>query len=372
MLRTTLVAALLSLSCGGVSSRDDGGLGLDEDAGQERPDGGEDAGVVVVDAGVDAGIDAGADAGVTCPAGQLCVDRFPYTNTNDTTTSPRSTFDRYDCAASSDESGNEVIYRVEVPASGFLSAAVFEGAGVDVDVHILSALDSQACVSRGNLQAKADVTPGTWFVVVDTYVSAGVPQAGSYRVDIGFIRPSEGACGLATGLMPRVNDNGNTLAMPATGKIVLEAHLVTQAEPMPYPTTFTEELEAHGALSQAATGLVMHRQQPWAPLEGGTFYGAGIGSPTLFPVVHEGWYVNMYWTSAARPARGTRMILRQPGSSRAVVVAAGYETGPGDLTWVGGTPEETHFYLSTTHGSVLTLGIATDQSLPFGPRVCAP
>lgn len=362
--------------------REDGGPEVIDDAGVEVTDAGTDAGAVdagfidagFVDAGsVDAGsIDAGVtDAGVTCPAGLICVDQFPFTNTNDTTLSTRSLFDTYDCS-SSNESGNEVVYRVEVPASGFLSAAVYEGSGVDVDVHILSALDSQACLSRGNLHAKADVTAGTYYVVVDTFVSSGVPQAGSYRVDIGFIRPSEGACGLATGSMPRVNDMGVTLAMPATGKIVLEAHLVTQAEPPPYPTSFTDELVAHGTLSQATTGFVMHRTQPWAPLEGGTFYGAGIGSPTLFPVEHEGWYVNMYWTSAARPARGTRMILRQPGSSRAVVVAAGYETGPGDLTWVGGTPEETHFYMSTTHGSVLTLGIATDQSLPFGPRVCSP
>ena len=356
------------------------GAEFTEDAGTEEMDAGatNDAGAAQdageLDAGaVDSGVmDAGpGDAGMSCPAGQICVDSFPFTNMNDTSLSTRDAFDRYDCSTSN-ESGNEVIYRVEVPASGFLSAAVYESSGVDVDVHILSALDSQACVSRGNLHAKADVTPGTWFVVVDTFVSGGVPQQGGYRVDIGFIRPSAGACGMATGSMPRVNDMGNTLAMPATGKIVLEAHLVTQAEPPPYPTTFTEELVAHGTLSQAATGFVMHRQQVWAPLEGGTFYGAGIGNPNLFPVVHEGWYVNMYWTSAARPARGTRMILREPGSSRAVVVAAGYETGPGDLTWVGGTPEETHFYMSTTHGSILTLGIATDQSLPFGPRVCSP
>jgi hypothetical protein len=374
---TTLLASLLTLSCGGVVIRDDGGIDTgDDDAGAVVD---ADAGTTTdagstVDAGVDAGamMDAGLDAGMPCPAGMICVDRFPFTNTNDTSTSTRSIFDHYSCAPATNESGNERVYRVEVPAPGFLSAAVYETSGVDVDVHILSALDSQACVSRGNLNAKADVTAGTWFVVVDTWVSAGVPQAGPYRVDIGFIRPSEGGCALNTGTMSRVNDMGNALAMPATGKIVMEAHLVTQAEPPPYPASFTDELEAHGTISQARTGFVMHRTQPWAPLEGGAFYGAGIGSPTLFPVEDEGWYVNMYWTSAARPARGTRMIFREPGGSRAVVVSAGYETGPGDLTWVGGTPEETHFYMGTTHGSILTLGIATDQSLPLGPRVCTP
>ena len=79
----------------------------------------------------------------------------------------------------------------------------------------------------------------------------------------------------------------------------------------------------------------------------------------------------MYWTAAARPPRGARMILRLPDDpSRAVVVAAGYETGPGNLTHVGGTPEETHFYLGTGHLSEMTIGIAEDQALPLGPRRC--
>jgi hypothetical protein len=135
--------------------------------------------------------------------------------------------------------------------------------------------------------------------------------------------------------------------------------------------SFTDELADHFALSQSRTGFVLHRTQVWAPLEGGSFYGAGIGSPTVFPVLHEGWYVNMYWRATSRPERGTRMILRDPfGGPRAVVVAAGYETGPGNLEHIGGTPEETHFYMGTRHRSAMTLGIATDQTLPYGPRVC--
>ncbi|MGC4119246.1 MAG: hypothetical protein QM765_32710 [Myxococcales bacterium] len=308
-----------------------------------------------------------ADAGQpSCPAGRICVDTFPFGDDRDTSASPLSSFDGYSCSPTTDESGPEIVYQVTVPADGFLSAAVQEADGVDVDVHILSALDPSQCLDRGNFHASADVTAGTWFVVIDTF--AGSAKAGAFHVDIGFLEPSRGSCAMKAGVMERVGDNGNHLAMPATGPVVLEAHLVTQEEPPPYPSTETEELVAHYALSQSRTGLVMHRNQPWAPLEGGTFYGCGIGSPTLFPVEDEGWYVNMYWTSAARPARGTRMIFRIPGTSRAVVVSAGYETGPGDLAKIGGTPEETHFYLGGERD--LTLGIAEDQSLPLGPRVC--
>jgi hypothetical protein len=320
----------------------------------------------------DAGIleDAGEpDAGPPpCPSDRSCVSAFPFGDDRDSSQSPRSSFDSYSCSPGTDESGPELVYQVEVPSEGFLSAAVREDDGVDVDVHILRSLDPNDCVDRGNYHARADVTAGTWFVVVDTYVASGVPQSGGFHVDIGFYVPSRGDCSMEVGEMARVGDGGNHLAMPATGPVVREAHLVTQEEPEPYPSTSTDELSEHYALSQSRTGFVMHRAEPWAPLEGGDFYGCGIGSPSLFPVLDEAWYVNMYWTPAARPPRGTRMIVRKPGTSRAVVVSAGFETGPGDLSMIGGVPEETHFYLGGD--PTWTFGIAVDQSLPLGPRVC--
>lgn len=314
--------------------------------------------------------------GGPCPAGVTCVSTFPFTDDRDTAADGVSNIDAYDCAPGTDESGKEIYYRIDIPTAGFLSVAVYDGDGVDVDVHILTDFDPAApkgttCVDRGDLDAKADVLPGHAWVVADSWSNGTTSFPGAYKLDIGFIPVVEGPCGLETGEMARVGDGGNHLAMPATGPIVMEAHLVTQAEPKPYPTTETEELMEHFALSQKATNIVLHRSQVWAPLEGGSFYGAGIGDPADFPVVDEGWYVNMYWTASARPPKGTRMILQKGDDlSRAVVVAAGYETGPGDLSSIGGTPEETHYYLGTEHHSVMKLGIATDQTLPLGPRKC--
>ena len=313
----------------------------------------------------------GAGGGEPCPDGVICVESLPYHDERDTL-GGMPAFDSYGCSPGTDESGPEVVYRVTVPEGGFLSAAVYDDAEVDVDLHLLSELDPEACLTRGDRHVAVDAEVGYVWLVVDTYVSAGEELAGAYALDVGLMVPSVGPCGMETGEMPRVNDGGDHLEMPATGPMVLEAHLVTQEEPEPYPATATDELAEHYALSQAETGLVMHRSQDWAPLEGGDFYGAGIGSPDLFPVLHEGWYVNMYWTADARPDRGTRMIVREPGGGpRAVVVAAGYETGPGDLSRVGGTPEETHFYMGTTHLDPMQIGIAVDQALPFGPRRCA-
>lgn len=331
-----------------------------------------DGGMLPSDAG---GLDPDGNVPPPCSDDvEACVSSFPFYATGNTTEGVRL-WDSYSCASSTNESGPELIYRVDVPSDGFLSAAVFEETGgavaTDVDVHLLSSLDAAQCVERGNHQVGADVEAGTWWVVVDSWVDGSARErAGAFRIAIGFLEPSRGACGLATGEMARVGDGGDHLAMPATGPMVLEAHLVTQEEPSPYPVTSRDELGAHYALSEERTGLVMYRTQAWAPLEGGSHYGAGISSPTLFPVVDEGWYVNMYWTGTSRPARSTRMILRTPGTDRAVVVSAGFETGPGNLDNIGGTPEETHFYLGTGHLDDMTLGIATDQSLPLGPRVC--
>ena len=306
-----------------------------------------------------------------CPADVVCVTGLPFIHEGDTSAAPPGKLNGYSCALDSNEGGPEVLYRVDVPVDGFLSAAVYDGEGVDVDVHILASPEASSCVARGHHDASADVAAGTWWIAVDSWSDeAGVAQAGAYRVEIGLLAPSQGPCGVALGTMPRVGDGGDHLAMPATGPVVMEAHLVTQVEPPPFPATATDELQEHFALSQAVSGLVMHRDQVWAPLEGGSFYGAGIGSPSLFPVLDEAWYVNMYWTTSARPDRGTRMLIRIPGTDRAVVVAAGYETGPGNLGNIGGTTEETHFFLGTGHKSELTLGIATDQSLPLGPRRC--
>ena len=106
----------------------------------------------------------------------------------------------------------------------------------------------------------------------------------------------------------------------------------------------------------------------WAPAgEGGSAWGQGSTGRPL-PVEDEAWYVNMYWRE--RPAPGTRMIARNPATGRAVVLAAGYETGPGANTAIGGVTEEVHDWLETGHRDVLLLGFAADDALPLGPIEC--
>jgi hypothetical protein len=357
---------------GPVQSSD---LGESADTGSEveRADSGSADGFEDTTAPFDSGSTDTGTADLDCPDGVICVDSLPFDFMVDTTDSELSEMDAYSCAPDTDESGPEVVFQITLTERSFLGVAIDDSAeGVDIDAHLLADLDPESCIDRGNSDAGEAVDPGVYYVVADTFVSGGVPQSGAATITIGAVPVATGDCTMQTGWIDRVGDGGETLAMPATGRIVLEAHLVdvddgygTSASD-PWPQTITESILDHYRISQQATGFVMARNQPWAPQEGCEF-GQGSGGSKL-PTEDEGWYVNMYWSD--RPDRGTRMIL-QDETGRALVVAAGYETGPGNLDWVGGTTEEVHHYMGTGHGSELTLGFAVDQGLPFGPIDCA-
>jgi hypothetical protein len=347
---------------GGGSTSGGGGAGGDSTSAGEGGGGG--------------GSTSSASGGGPCPAGVTCVEDFPFSDPRDTSADGVMAIPSYACAPDTNEGGPEILYRLWLPSDGFVSATVRDGDGVDVDVQILTDLDPAApsgasCVARGDVQAAADLPAGEAWIVADTWVNgSGTALPGAFTIDIGFVAPSEGSCGMLAGSMDRVGDDA-PLAMPATGPVTREGHLVTAAEPAPYPTSSSEELAEHHALSQDATGLVMLRSASWAPADGASYHGASLVDPADLPVVDEAWYLTMAWSPAARPPPGTRMIVRHPDDpSRAVVVAAGYDTGPASLADVAGTSEETLFYLGTEGGAPLTVGLLADQTLPLGPRRC--
>jgi hypothetical protein len=347
------------------ASAPDGGhardAGIAADAGQRIDGGARDAGAINSD---------GGEGGVApCPADLVCVDAFPFVQAGDTTWSARRALNAYNCAPRTNEGGPEVVYRVVVDRPGILGARVRDAEFTDIDLHILRELDAASCMGRDDAALSRFVEPGTYFVVADTWVDgAGVERLGSFEIEIHFRPVADIACAMRTEPLPRVQ--GDVLQMPATGAVVLEAHLVSTAEAFDggWPTSARDGLERHYGFSEMATGYVMRRTQVWAPEgEGGSMWGQGSAAKP--PLDHEGWYVNMYWRM--RPARGTRMIIRQPSGPLAVVAAAGYETGPGSATAIGGATEEIHDYLGTTHRDTLTMGFAVDESLPVGPVRCA-
>lgn len=355
------------------------------------------------DAGTDSDVGTDGDVGATtpgdtasgCALGRLCnpipVLAFPYTDTRDTRTAPDSVLNGYSCAPDTNEGGGEFAYRVEVTSLGVLTAMVDDVSGdaFDVDVHLLDSADVSSCLQRDNRSITWVVRPGTYWLVVDTWVSgAGEARPGPYTLTVEHADFGAGPCAMETrdqvmfwsdcapGIDCFQGADGNGVARgvlrtPAWGPVVREAHLVTVDEGFGgngWPTAARDEIERHYALSEGVSGFEVTRSEPWAPFgEGGSQWGQGaVGSK--IPVAAEAWYINMFWRS--RPARGTRVLVYNPETGRAVVGAGGYETGPGANTSIGGAVEEVQRYLGTGHRDPLVMGFLVDQTLPYGPITC--
>jgi len=307
---------------------------------------------------------------------------LPFVREGDTRASTRSIWDRYACAPEVDEAGPEDVFTFEVPRMGLLRARLDDVAGdaFDVDVHLLSAEDPATCVRRDNKALAWVVRPGTWTIVVDSFVtSAGAARPGPYRLEVELMPLDAGPCAVSdtpmrmfwTGCAPGVDctdDGTRRLATPSLGPVVHEAHLVTVDEAFTgdgWPTALRDQIERHYQISEAATGYTMARDGDWAPEgEGGSHWGGGATGQKL-PVLDEAWYVNMYWRD--RPARGRRMLVVEPWSGRAVVAAGGWETGPGSNTAIGGACEEIHHHLGTDHRDDLVMGFLVDEAAALGP-----
>ena len=331
-----------------------------------------------------------------CIPGMTCapieVGAFPYIDVRDTRDYDNQ-FSAYSCAPDMNEGGGEVIYRLPISQPGVLQAELDVSPGqlkgIDLDLHLLGARRAESCIDRDHRSLLSPLTPGVYYLAIDTWVDAdGWPRAGEYRLSLNWhpereerncamqnvdllmhwkdCDPSLDCYALGTG-----SDYGVFLRTPAAGPVVKEAHLVTTADGFAqetWPQSFTDGIDEHYALSQQISGYETARNQPWAPAgEGGSEYGQG-STGVQIPPDAEAWYVNMHWKR--RPARGTRVIVFNPRTGRAVVAAGGYETGPGSNTAIGGAVEEIHRYLETSHRDTLIMGFAEDQSMSYGPIEC--
>ncbi|MFH2010037.1 MAG: phosphodiester glycosidase family protein [bacterium] len=137
---------------------------------------------------------ARAEPGAGTLADPVVIDDFPYAAADDTTGRGQE-IDAYACNTGLDESGPEVVYRLELPDAGRLAAWV-EGddyVNTDIDIHLLSSVavsggEAVDCIARANLAIEVDNLPaGTYWLVVDSYVDAGNPLPGPYELRVDFI-----------------------------------------------------------------------------------------------------------------------------------------------------------------------------------------
>ena len=121
-------------------------------------------------------------AGDGSEAAPFVVPELPFTHLGNTLFSDHRNLDEYTgCAAAQDESGPELLYRLELSAPTRVLVLVFDRGNTDVDIHLLSDPSEAGCVGRAHREFEADLLAGTHFFSVDTFVSSdGTERAGEY------------------------------------------------------------------------------------------------------------------------------------------------------------------------------------------------
>ncbi len=114
------------------------------------------------------------------------VPSLPFADVKDTRQSSSRVIDAYaGCDAAQDESGPEYFYRFSLSQNTTLRISVHSRAGVDVDVHLLGEDPvPEQCIARDHESLLRALSPGTYYLVLDTFVSQGTEDAGEFVVSI--------------------------------------------------------------------------------------------------------------------------------------------------------------------------------------------
>ena len=125
----------------------------------------------------------------------ILIGSYPYQDTRDTSDSPSDLLDACGTIPGTDESGREYVYAITIDQPGQLSAAVSDGMGVDIDLHLYEHASERDCVARHDNMLDLSLSAcGTYLLVLDTWVNAaGDELQGPYTLTVDFT-PSGGAC----------------------------------------------------------------------------------------------------------------------------------------------------------------------------------
>jgi hypothetical protein len=175
------------------------------------------------------------------------------------------------------------------------------------------------------------------------------------------------------------------IELPDSGKMVEESHYATKDETFGlekrlFPKEGREQIERHLKKScellyqmyKIGDGLSCGDiyknswERAWTPSENGKV-GQGARGDFKPDTVSEMWQGNMMFASGQLPKIGTKYIVTNPANGKKVVINMGYEIGPGDKNFLGGVTTEVHYVLKAQNSTILKLGKAADQSLPYGP-----
>lgn len=122
-----------------------------------------------------------SDAPGTSDAPAL-IGGLPFTDARDTTESGQAALDTYTgCDAAQDESGPEYVYRLDLAERTPIRAMVMDQGATDIDLHLLDESGSaEGCIERAHQIIERTLERGTYYLVLDSFVSRGEVRAGPY------------------------------------------------------------------------------------------------------------------------------------------------------------------------------------------------
>ncbi|MBL8923515.1 MAG: SGNH/GDSL hydrolase family protein [Myxococcaceae bacterium] len=113
----------------------------------------------------------------------LVIPSLPFVDVRDTARDGARGVATWSGCSTANEGGPEVVYRLEATRAQTVRATVVSLGASDIDVHLLrDTVTASSCVSRNDKTVTFAVTPGAWFLVLDTFVSSGVERAGEYAL----------------------------------------------------------------------------------------------------------------------------------------------------------------------------------------------
>lgn len=130
------------------------------------------------------------------PTAPWVIDALPFTDVRDTAMEGAPFVDAYPgCSSSSDESGPELWYRLDVTETVRIRAIALDMEGVDIDMHLVDdSATGEGCIERGDSFVETTLEPGTYHFVLDTWVSDGTPLSGEVLFVLVECADDDGAC----------------------------------------------------------------------------------------------------------------------------------------------------------------------------------
>ncbi len=117
---------------------------------------------------------------------------FTYANNKNTRNSTMKCFDKYP-PNTSNEGGPEYMYVFSIRERASFTAFINtpEPSGTDIDLHLIQSLDPRnpKLVTRGDYTISATLEPGTYYIVMDTFVSDSGEMKGAYALTVKLDKP---------------------------------------------------------------------------------------------------------------------------------------------------------------------------------------